>query len=67
MALHTEGREPRSAATLLLLGTLAALMLYVVKCRLAPATGPDNVLLFALIGGALGGVAALIRDWKEQR
>lgn len=66
MPLETLGREPRGAVMLFALGVLIALAVYAVKWRVAPSSGPDNVLVFALVGGALGCAAAVVRDCRER-
>ena len=56
----------RGATMLFAIGVLVALLVYVVKWRVAPASGPDNVLVFALVGGAIGCAAAVVRDCRER-
>jgi uncharacterized membrane protein YccC len=66
MPLESIKGEPRGAAMLFAIGVLVALIVYAVKWRVAPASGPDNVLVFALVGGAIGCAAAVVRDCRER-
>ncbi|MHC9417860.1 hypothetical protein ACYZX9_04590 [Sphingomonas citri] len=66
MPLETIKAEPRGAVMLFVVGVLVALLVYAVKWRLAPASGPDNVLVFALVGGAIGCAVAVVRDCRER-
>ncbi|MBB3692248.1 hypothetical protein [Sphingomonas sp. BK580] len=66
MSLETIKGEPRGAVTLFAIGVVVALIVYAVKWHVAPARGPDNVLVFALVGGAIGCAAAVVRDCRER-
>lgn len=66
MPLESIEGKPRGPAMLFAIGVLVALVVYAVKWRVAPASGPDNVLVFALVGGAIGCAVAVVRDCRER-